>query len=87
MTNNIKGELTDFDTPKVMGILNITPDSFYAGSRKQTEKEIADRVVQIVKEGADMIDIGGYSSRPAAALVDEKEEMSRLERGLKILLR
>lgn len=77
----------DFASPKVMGILNITPDSFYAGSRKQTEKEIAGRVVQIVEEGADMIDIGGYSSRPSAAYVDETEEMRRLEYGLEILFR
>ena len=77
----------DFASPKVMGILNITPDSFYEGSRKQTEKEIAERVVQMVEEGADIIDIGGYSSRPAAAFVDETEEMNRLEYGLKILFR
>jgi dihydropteroate synthase len=77
----------DFTSPKVMGILNITPDSFYAGSRKQTEKEIAERVIQIAEEGADIIDVGGYSSRPSAAFVDEAEEMSRLEYGLKILFR
>ena len=87
MTSNIKGKLIDFSSPKVMGILNITPDSFYEGSRKQTEKEIAERVVQIVEEGAEIIDIGGYSSRPSAALVDETEEMNRLKFGLKILFR
>jgi dihydropteroate synthase len=87
MTSNIKGELTDFSTPKVMGILNITPDSFFEGSRKQTEKEIAGRVVQILEEGADIIDIGGYSSRPSAVYVDEKEEIRRLTYGLKILFR
>jgi len=87
MTSNIKGLLMDFALPKVMGILNITPDSFYEGSRKQTEKEIAERVVQIAEEGAEIIDIGGYSSRPSAAFVDETEEMSRLENGLKILFR
>ena len=87
MTSNIKGKLMDFTSPKVMGILNITPDSFYEGSRKQTEKEIAERVVQIVEEGAEIIDIGGYSSRPSAALVDETEEMNRLAYGLKILFR
>jgi len=77
----------DFASPKVMGILNITPDSFYEGSRKQTEKEIAERVIQIVDEGAEIIDIGGYSSRPSAVSVDETEEMNRLEYGLKILFR
>ena len=61
---NIKGSLMDFSTPKVMGILNITPDSFFEGSRKQTEEEIRQRMVQIVEEGADIIDIGGYSSVP-----------------------
>jgi dihydropteroate synthase len=87
MTSNIKGKLTDFASPKVMGILNITPDSFFEGSRKQTEKEIAERVVQIVEEGADIIDIGGYSSRPSSAYVDETEELSRLKYGLEILFR
>ncbi|MDR1632563.1 MAG: dihydropteroate synthase [Dysgonamonadaceae bacterium] len=87
MTSNIKGQLTGFVSPKVMGILNITPDSFFEKSRKQTEKEIAERVVQIVEEGADIIDIGGYSSRPSAAYVDETEEMKRLKYGLEILFR
>lgn len=87
LSGNIKGALMDFSFPKVMGILNITPDSFFAGSRKQTEKEIAERVIQIVEEGADIIDIGGYSSRPSAVFVDEQEEMSRLKYGLKILFR
>jgi len=87
MTSAIKGKLMDFSSPKVMGILNITPDSFYEGSRKQTEKEIAERVIQIVEEGADIIDIGGYSSRPSAAYVDEPEEIDRLKSGLKILFR
>ena len=87
MTSNIKGKLMDFASPKVMGILNITPDSFYEGSRKQTEKEIAEQVVQMAEEGADIIDIGGYSSRPAAIFVNEIEEMNRLTYGLKILFR
>jgi dihydropteroate synthase len=87
MTSNIKGKLIDFASPRVMGILNITPDSFFERSRKQTEKEIAERVVQIVEEGADIIDIGGYSSRPSAAYVDETEEMNRLKYGLEILFR
>jgi len=87
MTSNIKGKLMDFASPKVMGILNITPDSFYEGSRKQTEKEIAEQVVRMAEEGADIIDIGGYSSRPSAIFVDETEEMNRLTYGLKILFR
>lgn len=77
----------DFRSPKVMGILNITPDSFFEGSRKQTEKEIADRVHQILTEGADIIDIGAYSSRPNAVYVDENEEMERLRLGLGVLFR
>lgn len=77
----------NFSTPKVMGILNITPDSFFLGSRKQTEKEIAQRVVQILDEGADIIDAGGYSSRPNAAFVSPEEEMQRLRFGLEILFR
>jgi len=77
----------DFSSPKVMGILNITPDSFFDKSRKQTEKEIVEQVWQIKEEGADFIDVGGYSSRPAAAFVDAEEEMRRLNYGLKILFR
>ena len=87
ITANIKGNLTDFSSPKVMGILNITPDSFFEKSRKQTEKEIVERVWQMKEEGADIIDVGGYSSRPSAVFVDEEEEMLRLEWGLKILFR
>jgi dihydropteroate synthase len=85
ITANIKGVLTDFSLPKVMGILNITPDSFFDKSRKQMEKEIVERIWQMKEEGADIIDIGGYSSRPAAVFVDEEEEKRRLEWGLKIL--
>jgi len=87
ITANIKGNLTEFSSPLVMGILNITPDSFYEGSRKQTEREIAEQVRQMKNEGADILDVGGYSSRPSAVFVEEEEEMRRLERGLKILFR
>jgi dihydropteroate synthase len=87
MTSNIRGELMDFSIPKVMGILNITPDSFFSHSRKQTEQEIADRVRQIVDQGADMIDVGAYSSRPGAAFVSEEEEMERLRFGLPVLFK
>ena len=85
ITANIKGILMDFSSPRVMGILNITPDSFFEKSRKQTEKEIVERVWQMKEEGADIFDVGGYSSRPSATFVDEEEEMRRLEWGLKIL--
>lgn len=82
---NIRGSLVSLDTPLVMGILNITPDSFYAGSRKQTETEINDRVEQILREGAGIIDVGGYSSRPDASFVTAAEEMRRLDFALQII--
>ena len=82
---NCKGRLLPLDQPVVMGILNITPDSFYAGSRKQTEAEIAARAEAILQEGGTIIDIGGYSSRPDAAEVSEEEEMARLETALRVL--
>jgi len=82
---NVKGELIDLSSPVVMGILNITPDSFYAESRKQTETEIVERVRQLRHEGAAIIDVGGYSSRPDAVFVDEKEEMRRLDFALPLL--
>lgn len=84
-TLNIKGELYSLSTPKVMGILNVTPDSFYAGSRKQTDAEIAERVDTILSEGGDMIDIGAYSSRPDAEDVSPKEEMERLSHALSFI--
>lgn len=84
-TLNIKGRLFDLSEPQVMGILNVTPDSFFDGSRKQTESEIRSRVEQIVAEGGSMIDIGAYSSRPGADDVSAKEEMERLRKGMKIL--
>ena len=84
-TINIKGNLMNFSIPKVMGILNITPDSFFTESRKQTEEEIRQRITQIMEEGADIIDVGGYSSRPNATFVSEEEEMQRLDYALSIL--
>ena len=63
---NVSGRLLDLSIPQVMGILNVTPDSFYAGSRSRTEADIAARARQILDEGASMIDIGAYSSRPNA---------------------
>ncbi len=84
-TINVKGTLIDLSEPQVMGILNVTPDSFFSGSRKQTEEEIRLRVMQIVNEGGSMIDIGAYSSRPGAEDVTPREEMERLKRGMKIV--
>jgi len=84
-TLNIKGELLSLETPLVMGIVNITPDSFYAASRKQTEQAVHERVEQILSEGGKMIDIGGYSSRPDAAEVTAAEEMERLAVALEII--
>ena len=86
-TINIKGKLMDLSTPQVMGILNVTPDSFYAGSRVQTEDAIVKRCHQIVDEGASMIDVGGYSTRPGGTKVSEAEEMERLRFGLSIIRR
>ena len=77
----------DLSYPQVMGILNVTPDSFYAGSRKQTETEIAERTLQIVSEGGSIIDVGAYSSRPNAEHISAEEEMSRLRHGLEIVFR
>ena len=77
----------DLSEPKVMGILNATPDSFYAGSRKQTEQEIAERTNQIIFEGGAIIDVGAFSTRPGAAEVSEAEEMERLRFALAIVRR
>ena len=82
-TINVRGRLIDLGSPKVMGILNCTPDSFYAGSRKQTEHEIAERANQIISEGGTMIDVGAFSTRPSAQEVSEEEEMTRLKAALK----
>jgi len=79
------GRLLEFHRPQVMGILNVTPDSFYAGSRSASEDAVRRRVQTIVDEGADIIDIGAYSSRPGADDVSPDEEMRRLDMGLRIL--
>lgn len=78
MTINCLGQLIDLSTPKVMGILNITPNSFYDGGKYTTAKEILEQVEKMLSNGADFIDIGGYSSKPNAELVSEKDEISRL---------
>lgn len=84
---NIDGRLMRFDTPKVMGIVNVTPDSFYAGSRTAVASGVAARVETMRAVGADLIDIGGYSSRPGAADVTADEEYARLARGLEAVRR
>lgn len=86
-TINVRGRLVDLSRPLVMGILNVTPDSFYQGSRKQTEEEIAQRTNQIIEEGGVMIDVGAFSTRPGAFEVTEEEEMDRLRRALAIVRR
>lgn len=86
-TINVRGRLVDLSQPKVMGILNVTPDSLYSGSRKQTEQEIAARANQIVEEGGAFIDVGAFSTRPGATEVDEAEEARRLKWALGIVRR
>ena len=86
-TINVSGRLIDLSCPQVMGILNVTPDSFYADSRKQTEEEIAKRAEQILEEGAAMIDVGAFSTRPGAAMVSEEEESARLHLALSVIRR
>ena len=86
-TLNIRGKLIDLATPKVMGILNCTPDSFYVGSRKQTEHDIAERANQIIQEGGTMIDVGAFSTRPGAKEGREEEEMARLKAALQVVRR
>lgn len=84
---NVNGQLLDLSVPQVMGILNVTPDSFYSGSRMQTEADIAARARQILDEGASIIDIGAYSSRPQAEHISPEEEIKRLRVGLEIVNR
>lgn len=82
---NIKGRVVEIDRPQVMGILNVTPDSFYASSHSFNEEAVSRRVDTMLSEGVDMIDIGAYSSRPGADDVSPTEEMRRLEMGMRIL--
>ena len=86
-TINIHGRLMDLSQPQVMGILNVTPDSFYAASRKQTEQEIAECASRIVAEGGTIIDVGACSTRPGFQEITEAEEMERLRFGLGIVRR
>nr|WP_321374999.1 dihydropteroate synthase [uncultured Bacteroides sp.] len=82
---NVNGRLLDLSTPQVMGVLNVTPDSFYSECRAQTDEAIADRARQILEEGASIIDIGAYSSRPNCVDISPEEELNRLRYALKIL--
>lgn len=82
---NVNGELMNLDSPQVMGILNITPDSFFSESRKQTKESIMARVLQIINEGGSIIDIGAYSSRPNAIHISAEEEIKRLRFALEIV--
>ncbi len=87
MTINCLGKLIDLTTPKVMGILNITPNSFYDGGQYVTEKSILNQVEKMLLEGAAFIDLGAYSSKPNAALVSEEEEIERLLPVIKSVLK
>jgi dihydropteroate synthase len=82
---NLHGRLVDLDHPCVMGILNVTPDSFFAESRTQTEQQLRERVAQIIAEGGTMIDIGACSTRPGSQPVSEEEEMARLRWAFPII--
>jgi len=82
---NIGGKLLDLETPRVMGILNITPDSFYKGSRYNSEDDILKAAVRMIEEGADILDVGGYSSRPGAADISMEEEAERVLKSIKLI--
>ncbi len=84
---NCKGKLIDLGKPRVMGILNLTPDSFYDGGRYDSEKKVLERAEQILSEGATFLDLGAYSSRPGARPVSEKEERERLIPALENILK
>ena len=84
-TINVRGRLLDLSEPKVMGILNVTPDSFYAGSRAQTKEAVLERARQLRTEGAAMLDIGACSTRPGSEPVSEEQEMERLRMALRIV--
>jgi dihydropteroate synthase len=82
---NLSCRELDLSVPQVMAILNVTDDSFYAGSRNMEERAISERVVQAIEEGATIIDVGGYSTRPGAKNISLEEEWQRVERGLKCI--
>lgn len=84
-TLNIKGRLVDLRSPAVMGILNITPDSFFSGSRLQSEPEILKQAEKMLSEGATFLDVGGYSSRPGATDISVNEELDRVIKAIRII--
>ena len=84
---NVGGKLLDLNIPKVMGILNITPDSFYKGSRYNSDKEILSAAARMIEEGADILDVGGYSSRPGAKDISQMEEADRVLKAIRIISR
>jgi len=84
---NVGGRLLALEIPKVMGILNITPDSFYGGSRYNTDDEIIKAAIKMIEEGVDIIDIGGYSSRPGAEDISKEEETRRVSKAIKLINR
>ncbi|AIN73723.1 dihydropteroate synthase [Flavobacterium psychrophilum] len=87
MTINCKGQLIDLSTPKVMGILNVTPDSFYDGGRFVSEKNVLIQVENMLQDGANFIDIGGQSSKPKAAIVSIDEELKRVVSIVDLILK
>ena len=82
---NLRGRLVTIDRPWVMGIINVTPDSFYSESRVTDEQALVARVRQMLEEGADVIDLGACSTRPGSDQVDEQEEMRRMQWALRVL--
>lgn len=84
---NCKGRLIDLEIPKIMGILNVTPNSFFDGGKYKNESEILSQVEKMLAEGADFIDIGAYSSKPSAEFVTEQEEIDRIVPAIKLILK
>ena len=86
-TLNVRGKLLDLSTPKVMGILNVTPDSFYDGGKFTGEEPVRNQVKKMLDEGASFIDVGGYSSRPGAAEISEEEEAVRVVPTIQFIIK
>ncbi|MFT4669771.1 MAG: dihydropteroate synthase, partial [Ulvibacter sp.] len=87
MTINCKGQLIDLTTPKVMGILNVTPNSFFDGGKYNNESELLNQVGKMINDGATFIDIGAYSSKPSAEFVSENEELDRIIPVVQLILK
>ncbi|MBT4868673.1 MAG: dihydropteroate synthase, partial [Polaribacter sp.] len=87
MTINCKGTLVDISSPKVMGVLNITPDSFFDGGRYKNDTQILSQVEKMLTEGATFIDVGAYSSKPGAIHISEDEELKRIVPVIDLLLK